>query len=64
MVEAKKAYSVAEVSKLLGIAKCRVYPLIHSGDLPSIRITPNRIIIPATALDRWLEEKAAGSKAV
>lgn len=36
--EYKKLYSVAEVGKILGIGKARVYKLIKDGYLPSMNL--------------------------
>ena len=36
--EYKKLYSVAEVGKILGIGKARVYKLIKDGYLPSMNV--------------------------
>ncbi len=36
--EYKKLYSVAEVGKILGIGKARVYKLIKDGNLPAMNL--------------------------
>lgn len=36
--EDKKLYSVAEVGKILGIGKARVYKLIKDGNLPAMNL--------------------------
>lgn len=36
--ENKKLYSVAEVGKILGIGKARVYKLIKDGNLPAMNL--------------------------
>lgn len=36
--EYKKLYSVAEVGKILGIGKARVYKLIKDGRLPAMNL--------------------------
>lgn len=57
----KKASTIKEVAKRLGVAEATVRKLVHSGEIPSIHISPRRIIIPDEMLDRWLEEKASAS---
>ena len=36
--EYKKLYSVAEVGKILGIGKAKVYKLIKDGNLPAMNL--------------------------
>ena len=47
---------VPEVAKLLRIARSRVYELISSGEIPSIRIGRS-VKVSRKELDRWLEEQ-------
>jgi len=47
-----------EVAKQLGVAEATVRRLVRTGEIPSIRISPRRIIIPDDLLSRWIEEKA------
>lgn len=54
----KDAYTVKETAQRLGIAEQTVRKLVKDGDLPSIRVSPRRIIIPVTALEDWLEERS------
>lgn len=51
------AYTLPEVAQILRISKTNVYALARSEGFPAVRITANRIIVPADALDRWLDEQ-------
>lgn len=49
----KKCISVTEAARLLGLSRNSTYQGIHSGAIPSIRIS-GRILIPKVALDKLL----------
>lgn len=59
----KKAYSVAQTAKVLGIGRNAAYQMVRDGIIPSFRISTNRIIIPISALDDWLSEQARAGRA-
>ena len=50
----------AEVVDLLGISRTKVYALIASGELPSMKVGES-VRVPVAALQRWLEERVPGS---
>ena len=50
----------AEVAESLGIGRSKVYELISSGQLPSIRIGGS-LRVPIDKLTDWLEQGAAGA---
>ena len=52
------AYTIAEVSQRLGIAVQTVRKLVKAGDIPSIHISERRIIIPVSAFEQWLIDRA------
>lgn len=54
----KTTSTIKEVSKRLGVAEATVRKLVHEGEIPSIRISPRRIIIPNEMLNRWMQERA------
>lgn len=54
----KVALSMKEVARVLGVAEHTVRRLVRDGELPAIRISERRIIIPAEALNNWLSSKA------
>ena len=54
----KSTSTMKEVAKQLGVAEATVRRLVRTGEIPSIRISPRRIIIPDDLLSRWIEEKA------
>ena len=48
-------YTPAEVQAMLGIKRQTVYDMLHSGELPSIRIGRN-YKIPKAMFDEWMAE--------
>ena len=46
--------SVSEVAKLFGLSRSATYQVVHSGQIPSIRIG-SRIFVPRVALSRFLD---------
>ena len=56
----KRAIDVDELAEALGISKPTAYELCNREDVPAIRVTPRRIIIPVDGLQRWLEEQSGG----
>ena len=44
----------ADVQRVLGIGRNATYELLASGKLPSIRVTPRRIIVTRQALEAFL----------
>ena len=54
----RETQTVKETAKKLGTAESTVRRLIREGDLPSIRISPRRIIIPVAAFEAWLNDRA------
>ena len=47
-----------EVAEAIGIGRSKVYELLGSGDLPSIRVG-GAIRVPVTALHAWIERQLA-----
>ncbi len=43
-----------EVQRVLGIGRNATYELLASGKLPSIRVTPRRIVVTRRALEAFL----------
>lgn len=56
------AYSPEEVAALIGVSLKTIYRMVEKGTLPYKRIKANgrgyreRIIIPASALEKWLAQ--------
>ena len=46
----------SQVARLLGVSSTRVYQLIRDGELPATRVG-GRILMPADAWARWVQEK-------
>jgi len=53
----KAVYTVSEVAGLLGVSLPIAYQLAKSEGFPSIRISNRRLVIPAEALTRWLDDQ-------
>lgn len=51
-----KTYTVNQVAKVLGIGRSAAYEAVRTGALPSIRVSPRRIVIPRTAIAKLLGE--------
>ena len=61
----KKNYlSVKETSNELGVSIQSVYILCKNKDFPAVRISPRRIVIPATELAEWMRNNAGNRKKV
>lgn len=52
--------NVREGARLLKVSRSRVYELVHSRQIPSIRLG-KRILIPRAPLTRFIEESASNS---
>lgn len=52
----RDAYSIHEVAQRLNVAEATIRQLVHKGTIPSIRISPRRIIIPVLAFEKWLSD--------
>lgn len=57
----KLAFSVSELAKALGVSKPVAYELCRRADFPAIRVSDRRIIIPAEALENWLENNGGSN---
>lgn len=55
--------TMAEVADRLGVALNTVRNLVSTGNLPSIRVSPRRIVIPVKSFELWLEERAKQNQA-
>ncbi|MGD0857045.1 MAG: excisionase family DNA-binding protein [Dehalococcoidia bacterium] len=54
---AELAYSVVQTAKILGCGKDAVYTMVEQNRIPYIRTGTRRVIIPKSALEKWLLEK-------
>ena len=50
--------TIKEAAQSIGICTATIRRLMENNEIPYIRISPRRIIIPDDLLARWLEEKA------
>jgi excisionase family DNA binding protein len=51
-----------DAAALLGLRKSKVYALMRSGELPSVRIGAKAIRVPRDSLDAWVREKVARAR--
>lgn len=51
-----------EAAEIIGIGRSRVYELLASGELPSIRIGTS-VRVPVDALKRWIDTRLADGRA-
>jgi excisionase family DNA binding protein len=60
---ARDVLSVREVQQILGIGRNAAYELIASGRLPSVRVTPRRIVVTKIALSKrsWVSRRIGPS---
>ncbi|MBQ8313259.1 MAG: helix-turn-helix domain-containing protein [Clostridia bacterium] len=58
-MENKMTYSVSETAQLLGISRSVAYNLCKQPGFPVIRISPNRLLVLADGLRKWLAEQTA-----
>lgn len=56
--------TVEQAAKILNIGRDRVWAIVHSGHLPSIKFSPRVIRISKRALERWVEEQGTGASAI
>lgn len=51
-------YNPTEAAKKINVSRNTMYDLIKKGVIPAIRVSEKRIIIPAEALEKWLNDPA------
>jgi excisionase family DNA binding protein len=51
----------AEVGKLLGLGRSKVFAMVAAGQLPAIRIGRS-VRVPREALERWVREQTIESE--
>jgi excisionase family DNA binding protein len=50
-----RVLTVAEVAKVMRVSKMTVYRLVHSGELPAVRVGRS-FRVPETAVNEYLEQ--------
>lgn len=56
--------TVEEAARILGLGRSTTFEAVRTGRIPSIRISPRRIVIPRRALENLLAgNETAGDKA-
>lgn len=46
-----------EAAAVIGVGRSKMYELLSTGEIPSIRPGPRSIRIPVTALKQWVEDQ-------
>jgi excisionase family DNA binding protein len=54
--------SLADAAKATNLCERTVWSIVHSGELPHIRVG-RRVLISRAALERWIAEKETGGRA-
>lgn len=52
--------TVAEVAAIMRVSKMTVYRLVHSGELPAVRVGRS-FRVPASAVDEYLRQSYMGT---
>lgn len=55
MEDERATLTIDQTAKLLGISRGSVYEGVRAGRIPSLRISPRRIVVPRAALDALLK---------
>lgn len=50
-------FTIPEASAKLGVSIGTFRKLLYGGDMPYIRVSPRRIVIPVSAFEEWMREK-------
>jgi excisionase family DNA binding protein len=53
-------YSIHEAAHALHCSKSLVYDLVKADKLPHVHLSEKRVVIPVTALERYLMEQSEG----
>ncbi|MCP4612684.1 MAG: helix-turn-helix domain-containing protein [Planctomycetes bacterium] len=51
-----------DLTKILSLSRSRIYELLATGELPSVRIGRS-IRVPVGALNEWIEQQQRGHRA-
>lgn len=51
----------SEAGDLLGVGRSKIYALLASGEIPSVRVG-HSVRVPAEALKRWVARQAVGQR--
>jgi len=51
-------YRPGEAAQAIGVSRSRIYELINSGTIPSVRVGTS-LRVPVAALERWVQEQLA-----
>ena len=52
----KLLLKISEAGEMIGVGRSRMYEMVYTGEIPSIRIGKS-IRIPVDALRKWVEER-------
>jgi excisionase family DNA binding protein len=56
----KAFFKVSDLTELLSLGRSKIYEMLASGELPSVRLGNTRTVrVPAAALQKWIDEQSA-----
>jgi len=55
----KLVYSIAELADVLSCSLPVAYQMCRREDFPVVKISERRLVVPITALQKWLDDQAA-----
>jgi len=58
----KACYTVPELATKLGLSVETIYRSIRRKQIPHIKIGDRRLILPKTAIDKWLESASVEAR--
>ncbi len=50
-------YNVPQAAQIMGVSTRTMYTLARQKGFPSIRISPNRIVVSRAGLEKWMQEQ-------
>lgn len=59
---APQFYTVAEVADIMRVSRMTIYRMVHSGELPAVRVGKNSYRVPRSALDQLFSMGFADSE--
>ena len=57
----EKYYTVPQVAEMICLSRSTAYRLVARGEIPSVRVSQRRIIIPETLLTKYLALRIYGN---
>jgi excisionase family DNA binding protein len=58
----RRVLTIGEAARLLGVSRGVAYEMARRGTLPTLRLSPRRLCVPVTALERLLSGNEVAQK--